>query len=149
MIETRDHRKFFTHQKNFIQLIEFANTFDAQVSVVRVEEADILDLAPLAEAISNPEYDGNGNFQVLELKIPSPQHQPRPKNPEQIKKYVVELFLTGRIVDQAEVLELFKTQTSYNAVATTLHKIRKELQDSGHKIQKIGAGRYSLIRTVA
>ena len=45
MVETKDHRKFFTYPKNLNQLTEFYKTFGAEISVVKVEDdTEVLDL---------------------------------------------------------------------------------------------------------
>lgn len=48
LIETKDKRKFFTHEKNFIQLIEFSKAFNAEISIVKLEEGSVLELEELA-----------------------------------------------------------------------------------------------------
>ena len=56
LIQTKDKRKFFTHEKNFVQLIEFSKTFGAEISMVKLEEGPILELKELAPAICDPSY---------------------------------------------------------------------------------------------
>ena len=64
MLKTRDNRKYFTHEKNYDYLIEFSRTFGAEVSVVEVEEAEVLDLEELAPAICDcdPVYKTTPEF---------------------------------------------------------------------------------------
>ena len=56
LLETKDKRKFFTHEKNFLQLIEFSRTFNAEISVVKMEQTELLDLKDLAPAICDAHY---------------------------------------------------------------------------------------------
>lgn len=67
MIETKDKRNFFTHKKNYMPLIEFAKTFKAQISVVKTNEAELLDLVDLSSAICNPYYKQKANFEIVEV----------------------------------------------------------------------------------
>jgi hypothetical protein len=69
MIETTDRRKFFTHEKNFPMLIDFAKTFNAEISVVKLEEGQILDLAELAPALCDAGYRRpRSSYQLIETK---------------------------------------------------------------------------------
>lgn len=55
MVET-NNKKFFTHKKNYTQLIEFSKTVDAEMSIVKVDDVVILDLQELAPAICNANF---------------------------------------------------------------------------------------------
>lgn len=66
LIKTKDKRQFFTHSKNCNKIIEFANTFNAEVSIVKAENPEILDLVPLASAVANAEYSDEKIYEVLE-----------------------------------------------------------------------------------
>jgi biotin operon repressor len=144
MIETPDQRRFFTHEKYLNQLVEFAHTFDAQVSVVRVEESEILDLAPLADALSDSDYSASGPFTLVEKKIEASPTPKRSRTIAEIKDHVKNRFLSGDVVTLHDTLDLFRDQTSYAGLSTMLYKVRKELRDEGHEVEKVGAGRYRL-----
>jgi hypothetical protein len=146
MIETKDSRKFFTQRKNYTQLIEFANTFDAEISLVRLEDGDILDLGPLAEAISNNADPGNGRFtlvrKIIELK--------KKKNmgaAYEVKEWIKTCFSEGKVVNFKDLRGKFqKHNLSYNALYSHFASVRKKLQEQGLAIEKIGPGQYQLAR---
>ncbi len=66
LLRTKDKRQFFTHSKNCNKIMEFANTFNAEVSIVKAENPEILDLIPLAAALANQEYSDKKDYEVLE-----------------------------------------------------------------------------------
>lgn len=73
MIETPDKKKFFTAQKNYNKLLEFANSFNCEISTVQLEEGEILDLIPLANAISSKEKSERAKYEILEKKFYKPK----------------------------------------------------------------------------
>jgi len=79
MIETPDKKKFFTPQKNYNKLIEFANGFNCEISTVKLEEGQILDLIPLADAISAKENCQRAKYELLEKKIYKPKRTRKAK----------------------------------------------------------------------
>lgn len=73
MIETPDKKKFFTPEKNYNKLLEFANSFNCEISMVKLEEGEILDLIPLANAISSKENCQRPKYELLEKKFYKPK----------------------------------------------------------------------------
>jgi hypothetical protein len=65
MIETPDKKKFFTFEKNYTEILDFANSFNCEISTVKLEEGQILDLVPLAKAITCKETAQRAKFQLL------------------------------------------------------------------------------------
>ncbi len=70
MIETPDKMKFFTYKRNYNRILDFANSFNCEISTVKLEEGEVLDLIPLAEAISSKQTCKHPVFEILELKKP-------------------------------------------------------------------------------
>jgi hypothetical protein len=66
-------RKYFTEEKNYPMLIEFGKKFSAEISVVKVSQAEMLiDMKTLAECICNPDYKPSTpevNVEVLESRL--------------------------------------------------------------------------------
>ncbi len=56
MIKTKDKRKFFTAEENYLPLLEFSKLFKAEMSIVKVRDAEILDLEQLAPALCDANY---------------------------------------------------------------------------------------------
>lgn len=146
MIETRDKRQFFTPEQNYTQLVEFANTFDAEISIVKLENGDVLDLPRLAEAISNPRVQPLARFQLIQKKIGRTSKSLTNKNmtaSREIKDHVRNQFANGQVVDFKELMQKFATYNlSYNAIAAHLFKLKREFAAQGFCIQKVAAGKY-------
>jgi len=70
MIQTKDNRKLFTHQKNYKHLLEYIKTFKAKVFIVNTDsDQKILDLNKLVPALCDKNYNiKNLNFEILEIK---------------------------------------------------------------------------------
>ena len=73
MIKTKDNRKFFTHEEYFPQLIEFSKTFGAEISIVKIQDNNILDINDLAPAICNGNYKNEANYELVKIKTKSPK----------------------------------------------------------------------------
>ena len=74
MLETKDNRKFFTHSKNFKQLVEFSKNFGVKMFLVKtdINKTNILELSKLAPALCNKSYKPKVlNFEIIETKLNS------------------------------------------------------------------------------
>lgn len=70
MIQTKDNRKLFTHQKNYKHLLEYIKTFKAKVFLVNIDKNQkILDLNKLVSALCDKNFKvKNLNFEIIEIK---------------------------------------------------------------------------------
>ncbi len=148
MIETRDKRKFFTHEKNFTMLIDFAKTFNADISVVKLQEGQVLELSELAPALCDAGYKRpRSSYELLEMKL-TPKSNDRPtilKNAERIQEYIVERFKNGEVVSLSELKDRFKKfKLTTACFCNHVHKVMKTLQKAGLKFEKLGAGKYKV-----
>ena len=152
MIKTKDNRKFFTHEKNFVHLIEFSKTFDAEISVVKVTDYDtgLLELNELAPAICNPAYKNKASYELITTKIAhfkkiSPEP---PFKRKQIRGTAreVRLFIQEQFLSHSEVsVRLLLAKYPHLHISTLCNHIKgvmKELEITGHKITKLGRGKY-------
>ena len=151
MIKTKDNRHFFTYQKNFPQLIEFSKTFGAEISIVKVKEAEVLNLNQLAPAFCDASYCHKPDYDLIEVKIaefkkigPKAPKSKRIKILEiaaQVRSHILQEFLSGNIVSLHQVLNKFKT-LNLSTVCNHIRIIKQQLKSEGYKIKKIGAGKY-------
>lgn len=70
MIETPNKQKFFTHSENYTDILEFANCFNCEISSVNLEQGEVLELEPLAEAITSNSPIKRAKFEILETVKP-------------------------------------------------------------------------------
>lgn len=148
LIETKDRRKFFTHEKNFVQLIEFSKTFNAEVSVVRLEEGPVLELEQLAPAICDPAYKKpKVQYELIETKL-TKNHRTRNhilRAAKQIRKYITDKFQTREVVSLKELKRKFKRHKLTDAaLCNHIRRVKEELATQGYKLVKVGAGKYRI-----
>lgn len=147
LITTKDNRKLFTHKKNLNKLKEYAKVFDAELSVVQVKEADILDLEDLAFSLVSDTKCKNqkAEYKVIEKKTES-NKKPRNKilnTAKKIKSFIKDELLEGKTVSVNSVLQKFKNEKITNAcVCMHLKNVRTELSEVGVEINKIKHGFY-------
>lgn len=66
MIETPDKKRFFVNNKCYTKILNFANTFNYEISKVKLHEGEALDLKELAQAITAQNDQKYAKFEVIE-----------------------------------------------------------------------------------
>ena len=100
MLKTKDQRTFFTYEKNYIPLLEFSRLFKAEISIVSVQEAEVLDLSELAPAICDVSYTQTPpiGLSVIEIKSCVQNRQKILKSAKKIADFIENLFKSGDVV---------------------------------------------------
>lgn len=149
LIQTKDKRKFFTHEKNYFQLIEFSKTFNAEVSIVKLEQGTVLELEQLAPAICDPAYKKvNAQYEVIETKMATEGRTRADilKIACKVKKYVSEQFRNRNCVSLKKLKKKYKKHKLTDAaLCNHVRRVKQELEKEGFKFLKIGAGQYKVI----
>lgn len=149
LIETKDKRKFFTHEKNFVQLIEFSKTFNAEISTVKLEEGPILELEELAPAICDPAYKKpKAQYEVIETKLANKSRDRKTilKTAAKVKQYIVEKFRERDSVSLKDLKRKFKRyKLSDTALCNHVRRVKEELEQDGFRFIKLGAGEYKVV----
>ena len=148
MIETQDKQRFFTHEKNYDSLVEFSKACGVEISVVKVKEAEVLDLVKLAPAICNtPTTLKKPEFEIIEFKISKPKKN-RPKmlkNAQKIRQHIKETLLNGDVIRLSDVAKKFKRyKLTLACFCNHLKAVRDELSSEGHSVRRIGHGEYRI-----
>lgn len=148
LIQTKDKRKFFTHEKNFIQLIEFSKAFNAEISTVKLEKGSILELEELAPAICDPEYKKtNIQYEVVEEKMQT-KDRSRAETlivAKKVKKYINEQFEKRNIVSLKELKKKFKQYKLTDATfCNHIRRTKLELEKKGFEFSKLNVGQYRI-----
>jgi hypothetical protein len=68
MLETPDKKKFFTPKRNYNKILGFANSFNYEISTVKLEKGEVLDLTSLAAAISSEQSCKRAKFEIVKSK---------------------------------------------------------------------------------
>lgn len=140
LIETKDKRQFFTHEKNLVQLIEFSKTFDAQMSIVKLEKGTVLELEELVPAICNSEYkDQKTEYEILENKSNN-----KISNSQKIKIFIEDEFKNNRKCSLNELRNKFSDEPSNN-LSIYMNNVKTKLKKNGFNFKKINVGQYEMI----
>jgi hypothetical protein len=154
MIRTSDRRKFFTAEGNYDELVEFTKVFNAELSLVKVEEGEILDIASLVPAICNASYRPavKPKYELVEVKIPQKARKLAKRGEllgtaRRIKAYITGKFLAGEVVSLHELQDHFsKNNLSISCLCNHVTRVRKELAVGGQRVVKVRAGEYKLVK---
>lgn len=149
MLKTSDQRRFFTHENNFPQLVEFAKTCEAEISVVRAQNVKVLELEELAKSICDHQEKSNEpSYEVLEIKI-TPVQPPRSRadqlrKAKEIYTFIKKSFLAGEMVSLSNLESKFRSfGLSKPAMCNHIARVRKELSKK-HSIVRVKRGQYRL-----
>jgi hypothetical protein len=152
MLKTTDQRCFFTHKNNYPQLVEFARSCDAEISIVKAQNVKILDLPELAKSICNHGQQAElPQYELVEVKVPT---LPPLKNRSRsnllmqaniVSSYVKKKLLNSKIVSLTDLENKFSDfglskSTLYNHLA----RVRNELKEEGYEVSKIKPGTYRM-----
>ena len=142
MIETKDHKKFFTYEKNLPYLIQFSKTFNAEISKVQIpSEAEVLELEQLAPALCEKKSQ-NVDYKILSMKLSSRTKRRKIiSRAKKIQNYIQDRLLTGEVVSLSELSHKFRDLTSA-CLCNHFKLTRDAMIKEGHKFVKIGGGKY-------
>lgn len=147
MIKTKDQRQFFTYLKNYKQLVEFSRVFNAEISVVKTRDAEILELPDLAPALCDKNYKSKADYEIVNIKVAQKKRRRKQMllNAQKIKKYISNQFKTGKIVTLQSLRAKFKKHNLTAAcLCNHLRNVKAELEEEGFNVKKVGHGKYKL-----
>lgn len=146
MIQTKDNKKLFTHEKNLPQLVEFSKTFNAEISVVQLySESDILELEELAPAFCEKKTQ-NAKYKLIEIKLKPKYNRNKILNrAKSIKKYIKNNLMRGYSVSLKELILKYNKYKLTNAcLCNHFKQVRLDLIEKGYLFEKTGGGSYKL-----
>lgn len=153
MLKTADERCFFTHQNNYLQIVEFAKTCSAEISVVKAHDVKVLDLDELAKSICNHGSSPKPDYELEEIQLTKPEidvKRTRAKLLVQatiIAEYVNDAFLKGEIVTLKDLENKFSEfDLSKAALCNHITRSRSDLTEKGYTIKRLKKGQYQLQR---
>lgn len=145
LIETNDNRQFFTHEKYFIQLIEFSKAFNAEISIVKLEEGSVLELEELAPAICNSNYT-KPKLQYSIIKRKNVKTRTEILHiANQVKKYIFERFQSRNFVSVKDLKNKFKKYNlTDSALCNHIRRVKQEFEKEGFQIVKTNSNQYKV-----
>jgi hypothetical protein len=147
MIQTNDRKKFFTHEKNLPQLIEFSKAFNAEISIVQIlNEKEILELEELAPALCEKKSQNQTEYEIINLLLKTKEDRHTIlKRAKDIKDDIKKSLIKGQIVS---LKDLSKKYSKYKITTACLcnhfKQTRQELESQGYKCVKVGGGKYKI-----
>lgn len=146
MIKTEDERKFFTEEKNYAQIEDFAKMFKAEISVVETTDCEVLKLEELAPAICNANYKSKNNeYNILEIKFPESKKKRKQivNNSKVISEYIEQKLKNNNEVSLKELIKTFKNIDVTSAcLCSHFKKTREKLAEKGYCFKKTAGGTY-------
>jgi len=145
LIELKDKRKFFTHQKNFNQLIEFCNSFKANMSLVNMKNGNVLDLDELVPAFCNPKQKKQKyEYTLIENKIITRDENKKLTN-QNIKNHIRRKLLSKKSVSIQELKRKYNKQgVGISSINSCFSQVKSDLKKEGYKFTKISTGNYKI-----
>ena len=152
MIKTKDKRKFFTHKANLPQILEFSKLFRAEISTVQVNEAEVLDLAALAPAFCDANYEmPAAKYKILEVMYPSKRNRKDfLKNSARIREFIRQRLDKSGEISLDELKGRFKDKGLTTACfCNHLRFMKAEVVETGKDLVKTGTGTYRIEKKMA
>lgn len=147
MIKTRDKRKFFTEKKNLPFLIEFAKTFGAELSIITTELSKPTPLEKLAAAFCDASYNAEIPYEHVSRVYPKiesdRQRSDLIDNANKIRKFIHTKLTSHKTITLKELKKKFGDYNlTDSCLCNHLTQVRKEVENEGYTICKLGAGKY-------
>ena len=138
MIKLKDKRMFLTNQKNLGQLIEFANTFKAELCIVKTNSKNIKSLSQLAVEIC----DTNSKQESFEYKIV--KKITKYKN-NKIFENIVNALKNKKTIDICKIKNKFsKKGIDEKNIRLQILQEKKHIKKIGFTLKKIAKDKYKI-----
>lgn len=142
LIETADKRKFFTTEKNLPHLVEFSKTFNAKISLVKIENGNLLELDELAQAICNQNEEKTKIvFEKIDTK--SKSRSDILNLASKIQAHIINQCITKQTINLKDLKKQFNN-LSTAAICNHIRRVKIDLEARGYKFKKIAAGFYQI-----
>lgn len=145
LIKTKNKKRFLTHERNLISLIEYSKTFKSEIYLVEAESSqNILDLKSLTKALCDPQYSADPQYEIIEKVLPkSKDRKMILDEAKDIREFITERLVSGKPLSLKELKERYK-QCKFTDACLCNHfsDCRKILSRKGYVFEKIGAGTY-------
>lgn len=149
LIITKDKRKFLTYEKNLPSIIEFAQTFDAEVKLVSVDKkTKSFELKNLTIALCDSNYNEKFEYKIIKDIFPKKNNKnKKEKISKNLQEFMKNKLLKGNTLSLSQLKEKYKKyDIADGSISSYMTKVKKEFLNQGLKIEKISAGNYRLIR---
>jgi len=143
MIETKG-KKYFTDTKNYPKLVEFSKTLKANISIVKVDDAEILPLKDLAPAICSNMTFRKADFKIIKNKIKTKNRKESIRLATEIREEIKTMFLEGLVVSVKGLVLKYK---KHDLTSSCFYNhIKCAIKSLDEPVKKIDVGSYMLVR---
>jgi hypothetical protein len=151
MIQMPDHRRFFTPEKNYPQLIEFSKVFGAELSIVRVEPEAVRDIEDVVPLFCDGNSAESVKFELVEIKRPNKRRNDRRsilKLAGQIRRQISSALLAGKCVSLTGLRKKYcKYGLSTSCLCNHVRFVKEALESQGYQVERSQRGCYKLTAT--
>ena len=139
LVKLKDKRKFLTSKNNLDQLIEFANTFKAELSLVETNCKDIKSLEELANDICDTNCKQE-DFDYKEIeKIAK-------KKSNKVFEQMIKDLKNKKTIDTSKIkCEFSKQGLEEKEISAQIQKAKIYIKKIGFKLNKIDKNKYKII----
>lgn len=144
LVKTKDNRQFLTHKSNLTTLEEFANTFKAEILLVKAQGCEILEINKLAPAFCDSTYNTSPDYHVLSKLFP--KNTKLVKSEDSIRNFIKKTLLSGKSLS-LNILKTKYAKLELTDVCLSRYflEVRKELKLSKKCLKKIGKDEYCIV----
>lgn len=144
---------YFTEEKNFPCLIEFARHFGAEISTIKTKDPiEIFDLDDLCKNMSSKKHEVLQNYDVVEIKLSAAVKKDFTRSEKILKGKIITEQIKNKFLSDGvlSLQELMNEHSDFGktSMAHYLTKIKKELEKDGHQVIKEKPGFYRLVKKV-
>lgn len=148
LIKTKDGRSFLTQQKHLKSVQEFCRSLGAEIYLVYPNPKEkLLGLKRLTAAFCNPEFKLSPEYKQIKKIFPESKKDRTEilQKAKEIQSYIIATMLEGKPVSLKDLKERYDGQNLTDAcLCNHLTAARRKLAKDGHKVQKLGAGKYAI-----
>ena len=150
MLKIPDERCFFTHKNNYPQLIEFAKVCKAEISVIKVDDVEVLALPDLAKNLCNNYKKQNlPKYKILEIKNlnlnPNKSREKILSDSNIINNYIKTKLKESNICIKDLENKFEEFHLTKSAFCKHIKRACQQLKNEGYTIIKEGKGFYRAI----
>lgn len=160
LIKTMDERSFVTDPNNFPQLIEFAKTVGAEISLVKAEEqVEVLELSALVKSLCDVtkgtkpikcevlerKIAGNPSASVTVTRNRANKREIMLKLAQEVRAHLYKELVSGATISMSGLTNRFGDKLSASALRSHLNIVKNRLSLAGCKTEKVGVGQYKVV----
>jgi hypothetical protein len=148
---TTNKRKYFTEATNLPKLLEFAQTFNAELSLIESTEIQLLKYEELAVALCDDSYrtpKESRKAKLLRQIYPintSHNRSSMLSNAQVIRAFILNKLQQGEVLKVKDVKSKFgNLKLSDSCISNHITAVRQEMKKSGYNVVRIAPGSYQL-----